>query len=100
VIELPCGVEAIAAHLRAEASRATMWWTEPVDTKACQHPGLSASAIVTAVSDRPGAKRRGIIAEGVAPIDDARFVAVVRPAPCVPWSEPGSGALELVPTPR
>ncbi|MBI2394619.1 MAG: hypothetical protein HYV09_33930 [Deltaproteobacteria bacterium] len=100
VIELPCGIEAIDAHLAAEATRATMWWTEPVDKKACPHPGLSASAVVVAASDRPGARRTAIVAEGVTPIDPARFLAVTRPGGCAPWSAPEAGALMLVPAPR
>ena len=99
VIELPCGVEAISAHLQAEPTRATMWWTEPVDTKACTHPGLSASAIVTASSDKPGARRSAIVAEGVTRVDD-RFIAVVRPGGCAPWAAPGSGQLVFAPAPK
>jgi len=98
VIELPCGVEAIAAHLSAEPTRATMWWTEPVDTKACTHPGLSASAIVTASSDKPGARRAAIVAEGIARVDDTRFLAVTRPGGCAPWAAPGAGQLVYAPT--
>lgn len=99
VIELPCDVEAIAAHLTAEPTRATMWWTEPVDTKACTHPGLSASAIVTASSDKPGARRAAIVAEGITRADD-RFLAVIRPGGCVPWAAQGSGQLVFAPTPK
>lgn len=97
VIELPCGVEAIAAHLQADAARATMWWTETVDSKTCAEPGMSASAIVTASSDKPGAKRAPILAEGVARADDTRFVAVVRAGGCAPYNAPGNGALVLAP---
>jgi hypothetical protein len=100
VIELPCGVEAITAHLRAEPTRATMWWTEPVDTKACPHPGLSASAIVTASSDKPGARRSAIVAEGITRADETRFLAVIRPGGCAPWAAPGSGQLVFAPAPK
>lgn len=97
VIELPCGVEAIAAHLHAEATRATMWWTEAVDSKMCAQPGMSASAIVVAESDKPGARRAPILAEGVARADDNRFLAVVRTGGCAPWNAPGNGTLVLAP---
>lgn len=97
VIELPCGVEAIATHLHAEPARATMWWTEPVDNKTCPHPGMSASAIVTAASDKPGARRSAILAEGVARADEGRFLAVVRTNGCSPWSEAGNGAIVWAP---
>ncbi len=100
VIELPCGIEAIAAHLQADATHATMWWTEPVDTKTCAQPGMSASAIVTASSDKPGAKRAAILAEGVARADETRFVAVVRAGGCAPYNAPGNGALVLAPQPK
>jgi len=100
VIELPCDVEAIAAHLQAEPTRATMWWTEPVDTKACTHPGLSASAIVTASSDKPGARRAAIVAEGITRADESRFLAVTRPGGCAPWAAPGAGQLVFAPTPK
>lgn len=99
VIELPCGIEAIDAHLTAEATRATMWWTEPVDKKACPHPGLSASAVVVAASDRPGARRAAIVAEGVTPIDPTRFLAVTRPGGCAPYAAPEAGAMVIVKTP-
>lgn len=98
VIELPCGVEAIAAHLQAEGTRATMWWTEPVDAKTCAHQGMSASAIVTATSDKPGARRAPILAEGIARADENRFLAVVRAGGCAPWAAPGNGTITLAPT--
>jgi hypothetical protein len=100
VIELPCGLEAIATHLHAEPARATMWWTEPVDGKTCAQAGMSASAIVTASSDKPGAKRAPILAEGVARADENRFVAVVRSGGCAPYAAAGNGAIVLAPTPR
>jgi hypothetical protein len=100
VIELPCGVEAINVHLHAEPTRATMWWTEPIDTKACTHPGLSASAVVTASSDKPGARRSAIVAEGITRADETRFLAVIRPGGCVPWAAPGSGQLVFAPAPK
>ncbi|MGZ3474890.1 MAG: hypothetical protein ACXWUG_11800 [Polyangiales bacterium] len=95
VIELPCGTEAIAAHLTAEPTRARMWWTEPVDAKTCNQKGLPIAAVVVASSDGP-AKRLGILAEGVAQIDATRFVAVTRPGGCVAYETPGNGALALV----
>ncbi len=97
VVELPCGVDAVRMHLLAEASRATMWWTEPVDGKSCAHPGLTASAVVSAASDRPGARRAAIVAEGIEHVDGERFLAVVRPDGCVPWAAPGNGALVWAP---
>ena len=97
VIELPCGVEAISAHLQAEATRATMWWTEPVDAKSCPQPGMSASAIVIASSDKPGARRSPILAEGIARADENRFLAVVRTGGCAPYAAPGNGAIVLAP---
>jgi len=101
VIELPCGVEAIDAHLRPEATRASMWWAEPVDTKACSQPGLSASAVVTAQSDKPGAKRSAMLAEGITAIEGSdSFLAVVRPGGCAPWSAPDAGAMVLLPAPK
>ncbi len=93
IVELPCGLDAIRAHLEANDTRATMWWTEPVDAKTCTHPGLTTSAIVTAASDAPGAKRTAILAEGVFPLGDGRFLAVTRPSGCVPWAAPGNGVL-------
>jgi hypothetical protein len=95
IIELPCGTEAIAAHLTAEPTRARMWWTEPVDAKTCNQKGLPIAAVVTASSDGP-AKPSRILAEGVAQIDANRFLAVVRPGGCVPYEQPGNGALALV----
>ena len=95
VIELPCGTDAIAVHLTAEAGRARMWWTEPVDAKTCNQAGLPIAAVVTASSDGP-AKRTGILAEGVAQIDGSRFVAVVRAGGCSPYAQPGNGALQML----
>lgn len=101
VIELPCNVEAIDAHLRPEATRATMWWTEPVDAKACSQPGMSASAVVTAQSDKPGAKRSALLAEGIVAIDGSdRFLAVVRPGGCAPWSAPDAGQIVPLAAPK
>lgn len=110
VIELPCGVEAIDVHLRPEAARATMWWTESVDAKTCTHPGLSASAVVTAQSDKPGAKRSPMLAEGIAALNGTngtngtdgtdRFLAVVRPGGCAPWAAPDAGQLVLLAAPK
>lgn len=95
VIELPCGTEAIAAHLTAEAARARMWWTEPVDAKTCNQKGLPIAAVVVASSDGP-AKRLERLSEGVAQIDASRFLAVTRTGGCVPYEQAGNGALALV----
>jgi hypothetical protein len=95
VIELPCGVEGIAAHLTAEPTRARMWWTDPVDAKTCNQKGLPIAAVVVASSDGP-AKRIERLSEGVAQIDATRFVAVTRAGGCVPYEQAGNGALALL----
>lgn len=101
VIELPCGVEAIDAHLRPEAARATMWWTEGVDAKACSQPGMSASAVVTAQSDKPGAKRSALLSEGITAVEGSdRFLAIVRPGGCAPWSAPDAGRIVPLAPPK
>jgi hypothetical protein len=94
VVELACGVEAIGAHLEADATRARMWWTEPAE--GCAHPGLTVGAIVEAASDKPGARRVAFMAEGIAKVDD-RFVSVVRAGGCSPWNGPNNGTLAWAP---
>jgi hypothetical protein len=95
VIELPCHVEGIAAHLTAEATRARMWWTDPVDRTVCDQKGLQIGAVVSASSD--GLTRRmAVLCEGVAQMDATRFLAVTRAGGCAPYEQAGNGALALV----
>jgi hypothetical protein len=95
VIELPCHVEGIAAHLTAEATRARMWWTDPVDRTVCDQKGLQIGAVVRDSSD--GLTRRmAVLCEGVAQMDATRFLAVTRAGGCAPYEQAGNGALALV----
>ena len=96
VLELACGVEAIAAHLAVDptADVARLWWSEPVADGSCAFPGLGVGAVVQASSDQPGARRRPILAEGVAAVGDGRFAGVVRNGGCAPYDALGNGTLE------
>lgn len=100
VVELACGVEAIRAHLEADAIGAHLWWTEPVSDGSCSHPGLSVSAVVEAASERPGARHAALLAEGVARLADGRYLAVVRAGGCAPYDAPGNGTLAWGPSPK
>ena len=93
IVELACGVEAIAAHLTADATVAHLWWTEPVADGSCAFPGLTVGAVVDAVSDKPGARRIAFLAEGVARAGEGRFVGVVREGSCAPYDAPGNGGI-------
>lgn len=95
IVELPCGVDAIHAHLRSQGARATMWWTEAVDAAQCKERGLGAAAVVSASSDRPGARRVPVLAESVVAVGE-RFLAVVRPGGCAPYEAAGAGTLTWV----
>jgi hypothetical protein len=94
IVELPCDVEAIGAHLTAGANGARLWWTEPVADGSCAFPGLAVGAVVEATSDKPGARRIGMLAEGVARAADGRWIRVVRAGGCAPYAAAGNGALE------
>ena len=96
IVELACGVEAISAHLGTEGDVARMWWTEPIADGSCAFPGLSVGAAIEATSDKPGARRHALIAEGIARIGEGRFVAVVREGGCASYDAPGNGALKWI----
>ncbi len=100
IVELPCGVDAIPAHLDADASVAHVWWTEPVEDASCAEAGLGIGAILEAASDRPGARRSKILAEAVVRLEDGRYLAVVRSGGCAPYAAPGNGALVVAPAPK
>jgi hypothetical protein len=99
IVELACGVEAIAAHLGSEGDVARMWWSEPIADGSCAFPGLAVGAAIEATSDKPGARRHALIAEGVARIAEGRFVAVVREGGCASYDAPGNGALKWIGNP-
>jgi hypothetical protein len=99
IVELACGVEAIAAHLSVDAASdaARLWWTEPVADGSCSFPGLAVAAVVDARSDAPGAKRHAILAEGAGAAGDGKWVAVLRAGGCAAYDAPGNGTIEWVP---
>jgi hypothetical protein len=100
IVELPCGVDAIPAHLDATAAGASVWWTEPVEDGSCAEIGLGIGAILEAASDRPGARRAKILAEAAVRLEDGRYLAVVRTGGCAPYAAAGNGALVLAPAPK
>ncbi len=100
IVELPCGVDAIPARMSVESGVAHLSWTEPLDTCKPAQVGLSVGAIVTATSDKPGARRLAMAAEAIVRVDDARFLGVVRPGGCVEYGAAGNGALAWVPMPK
>ncbi len=94
LVELPCDVEAITAHLHPEGDVAHLFWTEPVADGSCAFPGLAVSAVVEAASDKPGARRLPILAEGVAQAARGKYLAVVRNGGCASYDAAGNGALK------
>jgi hypothetical protein len=96
IVELACGVEAIAAHLTADGDLARMWWSEPIADGSCAFPGLAVGAAIEATSDKPGARRHALVAEGVTRIADGRFIAVVREGGCASYDAAGNGALKWI----
>lgn len=96
IVELACDVEAITAHLHPEGDVAHLFWSEPVADGSCAFPGLSVGAIVEASSDKPGARRLPVLAEGVAQAGLGRYLAVVRNGGCASYDASGNGALVVV----